>query len=336
MTVTRRHALLGTTGALFAAGHSRTAHAAAEMNLLHENARREGRITYYCSQPPALSQRLIDGFKARYSGVEVDLLRLSTGPLGRRFETETSSGADVADVLQLSDPVLVASATAKGWLASLIDLPAHATFPTAFRTPESATVRIDPHTVTYNTQNVRENEAPKAWTDVLDPRWKGRILCPDLRISIMLIYWAVLMTDTYGKDYLSKLAAQNLRWLPSQIPGSQLLGAGEADLLFPNQKQVTASFIDSGAPLVDVIPGPYAGHEGILAIPIRAPHPSGARLLGNFIMSREGAVFLNKDVSYSPLPDVPGALPIPSTYKRLDAQEVIKRQAEVLELLKLK
>lgn len=338
MTVTRRHSLLGTAAALVAAGHARTAHAATDLARLQEAAKREGRITFYCSQPPALSQRLINGFKARYPGVEIDLLRLSTGPLGRRFETETSSGADVADVLQLADPVLVASAAGKSWLASLTDLPAHATFPAAFKTAESATIRIDPHTVTYNTQNVRDTEAPKAWPDVLDPRWKGRILCPDLRISIMLIYWAVLMADTYGKDYLSKLAAQNLRWVPSQIPGSQLLGAGEADLLFPNQKQVTASFIESGAPLVDVIPGPgpYAGHEGVLAIPARAPHPAGARLLGNFIMSREGAVFLNKDVSYSPLPDIPGALPMPATYKRLDAPEVLKRQAEVLELLKLK
>ena len=336
MTVTRRDAMAGTVGVLFAAG-PRTAQAAqGDLARLHEGAKREGRMTFYCSQPPALSQRLIDSFKAKYSGVDVDLLRLSTGPLGRRFETEAGSGANVADVLQLSDPVLAASAAGKGWLASLTDLPGHAAFPAAFKTPESATVRIDPHTITYNTQNVREAEAPKTWTDVLDPRWKGRILCPDLRISIMLIYWAVLMTDSYGKDYLPKLAAQGLRWVPSQIPGSQLLGAGEADLLFPNQKQVTASFIESGAPLVDVIPGPYAGHEGVLAIPAKAPHPSAARLFGNFIMSREGAVFLNKDVSYSPLPDVPGALPIPATYKRLDAQAVVKRQAEVLELLKLK
>ena len=38
-----------------------------------------------------------------------------------------------------------------------------------------------------------------------------------------------------GAGYLTKLTTQDIRWVPSQIPGSQLLAAGEAQLLFPNQ-----------------------------------------------------------------------------------------------------
>ncbi len=330
-----RRALIGAAGLLLA-GPMTPATAATDLAELHRDARREGRITLYSSQPPAINERLIVAFRTSYPGIDVDVLRLATGPLGRRFETEASAGANVADVLQLADPLLVASTVAKGWLATLGDLPAHEAFPAAFRSSYAATVRIDPHTLTINDQNVPFDVTPRSWTDALDTRWKGRILCPDLRISIMLINWAALMIDTYGTDYLTRLAAQSIRWLPGQIQGSQLLGAGEADLLLPNQKQVTASFIESGAPLRDVVPGPYAGHEGVVAVPAKAPHPAGARLLANFIMSRPGAAVLNQDVSYSPLPDIPRTLPMPADYKRLDAQRAIQRQAEILELLKIR
>jgi len=333
--VKSRRALIGAAG-LALTGHMTCAAAATDLAELHRGARREGRITLYSSQPPAINERLVAAFRISYPGIDVDVLRLATGPLGRRFETETNAGALVADVLQLADPVLIANTGAKGWLASLGDLPAHEAFPAAFKSPHSATVRIDPHTLTINDQNVAPDEAPKSWTDALDARWKGRILCPDLRISIMLINWAALMIDSYGPDYLVRLAAQGIRWLPGQIQGSQLLGAGEADLLLPNQKQVTASLIESGAPLTDVIPGPYAGHEGVVAVPSKAPHPAGARLLADFIMSRPGATVLNQDVSYSPLPNVPRTLPMPASYKRLEADRAIRRQAEILELLKIK
>lgn len=332
---TSRRALVG-AAALLLGGHMTPAGAATDLADLHQKAKPEGRIILYSSQPPAINERLIAAFRTSYPGIDIDVLRLATGPLGRRFEAETSAGAYVADVLQLADPVLIASVGAKGWLAPLGDLPAHDAFPATFKLPHTATVRIDPHTLTINDQNVTSDKAPKSWTDALDPRWKGRILCPDPRISIMLINWAALMIDAYGPDYLARLAAQGIRWLPGQIQGSQLLGAGEADLLLPNQKQVTASLIESGAPLRDVIPSPYAGHEGVVAIPAKAPHPASARLLADFIMSRPGAAVLNRGVSYSPLPDIPGALPMPANYKRLDAQSAAQRQGEILELLKIK
>jgi len=336
-TGVQRRAVLG-LGAAIAVGASmpREARAQGDLRGLHDAAKREGRVTYYCSQPPAMSERVIAAFKAKYPGVEVDLLRLSTAPLGRRFETEASAGTNTCDVLQLADPLLATSASQKGWLKPLTDLPAHRDFPAAFKTVDWAMVRIDPHTITYNSQLVKGADIPKGWADLVDPKWKGKMLCPDLRISVMLINWATLMIDTFGAKYLTQIAAQSPRWTPSQIPGSQLLAAGEAHLLFPNQKQVTQSFIESGAPIVDVIPAPFAGHEGVVAVPAKAPHPSAAALLANFIMSREGAEFLNKGVSYSPLPNVAGALPLPASYRRLQPQEVLKRQAEVQDLLGIK
>jgi iron(III) transport system substrate-binding protein len=307
-----------------------------DLNKLHDAAKKEGRVTYYASSSPSVSEKIIDKFQTTYPGVSVDLLRLSTGPLGKRFETEASSGIYVADVLQLADPLVVENATEKKWLASMADLPAHQEFPSAFKGDTYAVVRIDPHTVTYNTQIVKASESPQAWTDLTDPKWKGKILAPDLRISLMLVNWALLMMETYGSSYLETLGKQDIRWVPSQIPGSQQLAAGEASLLFPNQKQVTEPFIEKGAPIVDNILPPQAGHEGVLTVPAKAPHPNGARLLANFIMSRTGAAILNSGVSYSPLKDIPGALVMPASFKRANLRESFKRQNEIMELIRLK
>jgi len=308
----------------------------AELAKLYEAAKKEERITFYCSNNPPLTARVVRAFNAKYPGIRVEVLRLATGPLGKRYMTEVEAGNVVADVLQLADPILMEDAYEKKHLANIEELPAHRAFPAAFKGPGYAIVGINPHTISYNSQVVKANEIPKKWTDLVDPRWKGRLMSADLRVSPLLLDWAWLMLQTYGADFLRGFAAQDVRWVPSTVPGTQQLAAGEAAILAPNQRQVTFSVIEQGGPIEEETPGPYTGHESHIAVSTKAQRPNGARLLANFVMSPEGAEALNREISASPIPDIPGALPLPSTYRRTNLRETFKHQAEILALLQLK
>ena len=323
--------------ALMAGAPARAQNAgAAEIAKLYEAAKKEGRITFYCSNNPVLTQRVVKAFNAKYPDIRVDVLRLATGPLGKRYMTEVEAGNVVADVLQLADPILIEDAFDKKWLATVDDLPSHVAFPAAFKAQGYAIVGINPHTISYNTQIVKGADIPKKWADLLNPKWKDRIMSADLRVSPLLLDWADLMRQTFGIDYLKQLGAQNIRWVPSTVPGTQQLAAGEVAILAPNQRQVTFSVIEQGGPIEEETPGPWTGHESHIGVSAKAPHPAGARLLANFVMSPEGAEALNRDISASPLPNIPGALPLPAQYRRSNLRETFKHQAEILDALGLK
>jgi ABC-type glycerol-3-phosphate transport system substrate-binding protein len=174
----------------------------------YEGAKVEGEVNYYASNNPALSQRMAVGFNARYPEVKVNIVRLASGPLGKRYATEAEAGNFVADILQ-----------------------------------------------------------------------------------------------------------QDIRWVPSTVPGTQMLAAGEAALLLQNLRMVSYSVIESGGPIDDVMLEPNTGLESTAAISTEASHPNAARLLLNYVLSPEGQALLAKDVGASPLGDIPGALPLPNDYR---------------------
>ena len=149
------------------------------VNEWYEGAKSEGEVNYYASNNPALSQRMADGFNARYPEVKVNIVRLASGPLGKRYATEADAGNFVADILQLGDPLLIRDGREKGWFTDIDELPAHQAWPGEYKGTHYAVANIFPGTITYNTNLVNDETKPKEWTDLLDPKWKGPILAPD-------------------------------------------------------------------------------------------------------------------------------------------------------------
>jgi iron(III) transport system substrate-binding protein len=299
-----------------------------------ERAKAEGEVTYYASTNPVLSQRLVALFNQTYPDIKVSVVRLASGPLGRRYASEAQAGNVVADILQLGDPLLLAEGQSKGWFVGLEELPNHRAWPAGYKESHMAVVSLFPHTITYNTNLVKGADIPSGWQAMLDDKWKGgKILMADIRNSPNLMEWAVLMHDTYGADFLKRLAALKPRIVPSTLPGTQLVAAGEAAFVLPNLRMVSYSLIEQKAPLDDVTPSPSSGLESMLAISAKAKHPNAARLLSNFILSRPGQEVLSKDTASSPLGDVPGALPLPKGFQRAKIKEAMARAPQILQLL---
>ncbi|MGE0801895.1 MAG: ABC transporter substrate-binding protein [Lautropia sp.] len=330
----RREFLAGIATA--AAGlHGTSAWAQSDPSDLVAKATAEGQVTYYASTNPVLSQRLVALFNQRYPGIKVDIVRLASGPLARRYASEAQAGNVVADILQMGDILVIEEGVAKGWFTRIDDLPAHKAWPEGYKDSHSALVSLFPHTITYNTNLVKGADVPTGWQSILQDKWRGKILMADLRNSPTLMEWAMLMHDTYGPDYLKRLAALKPRIVASTLPGTQLAAAGEAAFVLPNLRMVSYSLIEKGAPLDDVTPSPNSGLESILAISTKARHPAAARLLTNFILSRAGQEVLSKDTASSPLPDIAGALALPPNFHRAKIKEAMARAPKLLELMAL-
>ncbi len=179
-------------------------------------------------------------------------------------------------------------------------MPAHKAWPAGYKDTHSALVSLFPHTITYNTNLVKGADVPTGWQSLLQDKWRGKILMADPRNSPTLMEWAMLMHDTYGADYLKRLAALKPRVVASTLPGTQMVAAGEAAFVLPNLRMVSYSLIEKNAPLDDVTPSPNSGLESILAISAQAKHPAAARLLTNFILSKAGQEVSSVHVTYGP------------------------------------
>ena len=302
---------------------------------LYEAAKREGTLTYYASDDVNITERVIAAFAKVYPGIKINFLRLASAQMGQRFTAESSARNFASDVIQFADPFAFRHAQKEGWLAPLTGLPAWQTFPKSFRTDYWSLIGIAPHTIITNTQLVSEQHYPKEWTALLDARWKGQLILSDPRNNIEVADWAYTMYKAYGKEYFTKLKAQNPRWVPSIFPGMQMLAAGDGLAVAPGLHMGTILMQQKGAPLVDFSPSMSSGHETLVSVCAHGAHPNAARLLVNYLMTREGQEVYCNEIAASPLPNIPGSLTLSSEYQRGRYDEAVAMRSELAALLGL-
>ncbi|HKS27220.1 MAG TPA: extracellular solute-binding protein [Pyrinomonadaceae bacterium] len=159
-----------------------------------------------------------------------------------------------------------------------------------------------PEVIVYNTQLVRPEEAPKDWDDVLDARWRDKILIrnPNPSDSMRVIFGAMIWrfyretnSPQGGYDWLRKLDANVHEYTVDGTLMMQKLARGEGALslwnmpdvwIYKEQKglaHLAYTFPASGTPVIT---------DGI-AIVRGAPHEAEARRFYEFVTSPESIVY---------------------------------------------
>ena len=157
----------------------------------------------------------------------------------------------------------------------------------------------------YNRNLVKPGEAPKTYQDLLDPKWKGKMMFDPEAAFIK-----AAMEDAWGKEkareYLSRLAKQDLIFRRGTTLTSQLIAAGEHPIAIAVNAETTAEMRDKGAPLgFSVLPPRIIKPNGFF-VAKKAPHPYAALLFTDWCLSEEGqkilAVDLGKGVAMKGIP----------------------------------
>jgi ABC-type Fe3+ transport system substrate-binding protein len=116
------------------------------------------------------------------------------------------------------------------------------------------------------------------------------------------------------------------------VPGSQQLAAGAGALLVPGTHSDTLDLAKDKAPIAEIIPSPAVGNESFLGVSAKAPHPNGARLLFNFMLSPEAQSIYVKD-GYASVLTLPGADLLPPGYESPNPKEALAASQKMLDLL---
>jgi len=294
-------------------------------------------LVWYSSQDPSRNRAAADAFSQAYPQIEIEHLRLATGALATRYAQERTAGVINADVISLADPNFIAQGAANDWFVPVTadTVPALAGINPIWINNGAVTSSLSMLGFAFNLDEVGDTP-PASWEDLLDPKYTGRIIMGDPRNVPSYMALFRILREELGDDYLTRLAAQQPVVVPSVVPATQQLAAGEVAIVMPNVMTVVRVLSEAGAPIDFVTPELTTGNEFETVISNGASSPNGALCFLAFLMSEEGQIAYNGLTSVSPFPNVPDTAPMPSNYIAPRIPELGDHSGEIIELLGLR
>jgi len=278
-------------------------------------ARREGKVIWHTALALDSAQRLATRFEQTY-GVKVEAHRSGSERILQRVMQELAAGIKNADVVNTSDTGHYVLLRRKNLLARYTPAGAER-FADGFRDPDGYAWgwRAFPIVVPYNTRHVAGADVPHTWKDLLEPKWKNRLVMSHPGYAGSVVTQIIALEKLYGWDFWAQLAKNRVmlvqsihdpgRTVRTVLSGERAAGVNGADygLLYTERRRpgttLAAAYPRDGVPLI----------FSPTAIMSFAPHPSAARLFTDFIFTREiqqlladgeGLYVAHPDVTYPP------------------------------------
>lgn len=275
----------------------------------------EPKLIWYSSQDPSRNDAALAAFREAYPKIDIEAFRLATGQLAIRYASERQAGVVNADIISLADPNFIADGFSKDWFEQFAkaDLPALAALDDKWFDKGSATTSVSILGYGINTQLVGATP-PASWQDLLKPEYAGKIILGDPRAVPSYMALFRILKDELGEEFLIKLAAQNPVVVPSVVPATQQLAAGEVTIIVPSVMTTLRVLKLEGAPIEFVAPSPTTGNEFETVLSKGADSPNAAKCLYNFLFTEAGQKAYNGPTSVSPLANIPDTAPMPETY----------------------
>ena len=308
-TLTRSTAVLAFAALALAVGPVHAADPA-----LIAAARKEGEVVWYTTQiVNQLVRPVTAAFEKKYPGIKVRAIRANATETAVKILNETKAGRVQSDIFDGTTTVVPLKA--EGYVLKWLPDSAKE-YPAELKDPEGFWIANNLFVITpgFNTSLVPKGSQPRTYADLLDPKWRGKLAWNGFPTSSGAggFIGTVLteMGQEQGMAYLRALSKQNvanLRGSAREVLDQVIAGEYSVALQIFNHHAVISA--KKGAP-VDWIPmEPATGTLSVVSIHKNAPHPNAAKLLVDFIISKEGQeVFRRAD--YLPAhPDVPASVP---------------------------
>jgi iron(III) transport system substrate-binding protein len=275
---------------------------------LYADAKKEGKLVWYTAQfELSQAQKVVDAFKKKFPGIEVDLTRQTSQVIAQKFTLDFKNSANTVDVVGTADEGNFVEFKKIGSLVPYTP-PDLDFLPQQFRSLDkdgsyflSAIALI---VISYNTTLV--TNPPKVWKDMLDPKWAKKITLGHPGYSGQVLNWVMAVTGKYGWSYFQDMAKLDPQigksindTLTAEASGERQVGA--------SAHSVTLGRKADGKPVDAVFPSDFTvlvvQPQGVAK---NAPHPNAARLFQNFNYSREMSQVM-ADTFQPPIrSDVPG------------------------------
>jgi iron(III) transport system substrate-binding protein len=261
---------------------------------LIEAAKKEAKVVLYSSMDLPVGEKLGKAFEAQYPGIQMQIERSGSERLFQRIGQEFASGIRAVDVVNSADASHFIPWKKDGWLAPFVSEDVAKHFPPEYRDPDGmfATTRIWLSSIAYNTNLVKPDDAPKSFSDLLDPKWAGKMVKGHPAYSGTIMTTTFQLVRELGWDYFEKLSKQRVMQVQSSTDPPKKLALGERAVMADGNEYNVVLLKEAGQPVEPVYPTEgtptISGPTGIFTA---APHPSAARLFQAWLHTRETQQF---------------------------------------------
>lgn len=287
---------------------------AAQEQALIEAAKQEGKVVAYTSLDTDTTKVLMDAFEKKY-GIEGEFFRSSATTVMDRALAEYRAGRVTYDVVFTNaGPMQVmknqklftryVSPSSKAFSEKVVD---------DFFGPRYRSVIIG---IVYNPNLIDKKDAPSGYGDLVDPKWKGKLITSDPTRHTTTTMWFASLPKVMGSQekadaWTKAFAANNPMLVRSLRPAIQGIASGERPLGIGYLHHVFI-YGKEGAPLTYVQDLPwYLGDGHYIGLSSKAPHASAAKLFIDFFLSKESMEIMAERGEFVSLkgvyPDLPGA-----------------------------
>jgi iron(III) transport system substrate-binding protein len=247
--------------------------------VLTEMAREEGKLELYTSLDDDVVGRLADAFEERYD-VPVRLYRASSEDIAARLIEEGRAGktrGDVAEASGLVMELLSDEGRLEPWEPADADrLPDDALF------EDWTAARTNRYVLGWNTEQVSDDERPRSWDDLADPRWRGKLVMEvsDVDFARTLIeHWESEGDSFEEAEDRFEAIARNARFVDGHTLQAELLASGEFDAAAATYAYVLDESAREGAPVAwQPAVSPTVTRPNGPGVVQDAPHPAAAAL----------------------------------------------------------
>jgi len=285
------------------------------MSKIEASARKEGKLVIYSAPGHAgrESQREISKhFKERY-GISIDWTTMSARQIAPRVLAEQRTKQYVVDIVMSGIAGNYGTLKPKGYVVPIL----------APSVLEKNVWRLDPAMVfprtrdwlyfflpldpglLINTNLVPAGQEPKSYQDLLDPKWKGKVVIQTPGRGGTGSGWFRATYRKLGLEYMRALAKQVV--LVTKTPDSaNKVARGEYAVGIAALRARGLQLLKEGAPIKFIQPkeGARLGAQGLVFI-ANAPHPNASKLFLQWLFTGEGqSVFARSNLSISIRKDV--------------------------------
>jgi len=293
--ISRRDVLIGSSALAASAAFSTKVMSAAPPATaitpeLIATAKKEGKVVWYTSVDLPLAEKVAKAFEAKFPGIAVRVERSGAERVFQRIGQENASNIHACDVVNSSDAAHSIVWKKQKMLEAFVPEDVAKFYPAEHKDVDGqfASFRVWVSIIAYNTNLVKKEDAPKSFADLLDPKWKGKIVKAHPGYSGTIMTATFQMQRDLGWGYFEKLAAQNIMQVQSSADPPKRLALGERAVMADGNEYNIFAIREKGGPVAPV----YATEGsplivGPTALFKSAPNPNAARLFTAFSFTQE-------------------------------------------------
>jgi iron(III) transport system substrate-binding protein len=269
-------------------------------------AKREGALTWYTSTPVAAAQYIANEFERRH-GIKVELLRTGGQNVIRRFLQEADAKRINVDVITMSDMSAANAMTKRDLFVPFRPVGFDKVIPDAKEARGNYIAqRLTLVGLIARTDKVAAADVPKAWTDLVDPKYKGKLVMADPSFTAIQLVVVATLSQKLGWQFYEGLRKNDTMIVQGHEQVYDMVKRGERLIA----AEATDPRIYTGGPMppnmINVIPA-----EGTIQVPSPtavvkgSPHPNAAKLFAQFNLDPDIQRKFTEEGRHSPRTDVP-------------------------------